>query len=70
MENTPKRASSEMSVGKRGKPDTDRLEKFYYGSATKDQGFKKWRPEHGITTDQYEKEPLRWGKLLNSITRK
>src|SRR5919106_1611803 len=22
------------------------LQKFYYGSATKDQGFKKWRPEH------------------------
>src|ERR671924_1091540 len=26
------------------------LEKFYYGSATKDQGFKKWRPERGLTT--------------------
>ena len=46
------------------------LEKFYYGSATKDQGFKKWRPERGLTTDQYEKELVRWDKLLNSITRK
>ena len=46
------------------------LGKFYYGSATKDHGFKKWRPERGLTTDQYEKELLRWEKLLNSITRK
>jgi iron(III) transport system substrate-binding protein len=46
------------------------LEKFYYGSAAKNQPFKKWRPERGLTTDQYEKELLRWEKLLNSITRK
>jgi len=46
------------------------LEKFYYGSATKDHGFKKWRPEHGLTTDNYEKELLRWEKLLKDITRK
>src|SRR2546428_8616249 len=46
------------------------LERFYYGSAAKDQGFKRWRPERGLTTDQYEKDLLRWGKLLNAITRK
>lgn len=46
------------------------LEKFYYGSATKDQGFKKWRPERGLTTDKYEKDLLRWEKLLKDITRK
>jgi iron(III) transport system substrate-binding protein len=46
------------------------LEKFYYGSATKDQGFKKWRPERGLTTEKYEKELLRWEKLLNDIARK
>ena len=46
------------------------LEKYYYGSGAKDYGFKKWRPEHGLTTDQYEKELLRWDKLLHSITRK
>ena len=46
------------------------LEKYYYGSGAKDYGFKKWRPEHGLTTDQYEKELLRWDKLLLSITRK
>ena len=32
------------------------LEKYYYGSGAKDYGFKKWRPERGLTTDQYEKE--------------
>ena len=46
------------------------LEKFYYGSGAKDYGFKKWRPERGLTTDQYEKELLRWEKLLHAITRK
>lgn len=46
------------------------LKKFYYGSPTTDQGFKKWRPEHGLTTDQYEKELDHWDKLLNSITHK
>ena len=46
------------------------LEKFYYGSAAQDQGFKKWRPEHGLTTEQYEKDLVRWDKLLHSITRK
>jgi iron(III) transport system substrate-binding protein len=46
------------------------LEKFYYGSATKDQGFKKWRPERGLATDKYEKELLRWEKLLKDIARK
>ena len=46
------------------------LEKYYYGSATKDHGFKKWRPERGLTTDNYEKDLLRWEKLLQEITRK
>jgi iron(III) transport system substrate-binding protein len=46
------------------------LEKFYYGSATKDQGFKKWRPERGLSTDKYEKDLLHWEKLLKDITRK
>jgi hypothetical protein len=46
------------------------LEKYYYGSGAKDYGFKKWRPEHGLTTEQYEKELERWDKLLNAITRK
>ena len=46
------------------------LEKYYYGSANKEQPFKKWRPEHGLTTEQYEKDLTYWDKLLNAITRK
>lgn len=46
------------------------LEKHYYGSGAKDYGFKKWRPEHGLTTDQYEKQLEHWDKLLKAITRK
>jgi hypothetical protein len=46
------------------------LKKFYYGSGAEDDVFKKWRPERGLTTDQYENEMLRWKKLLNAITRK
>ena len=46
------------------------LEKYYYGSGAKDYGFKKWRPERGLTTDQYEKDLARWDKLLHGITRK
>jgi iron(III) transport system substrate-binding protein len=46
------------------------LERFYYGSATRDQGFKKWRPERGLSTDKYEKDLLHWEKLLKEISRK
>ena len=46
------------------------LEKFEYGSAAKKLGFNKWRPDHGITTDKYEKELERWEKLLKEISRR
>ncbi len=46
------------------------LEKFYYGSATKTQGFNKWRPERGLTTAKYEKDLLGWEKLLDEIAHK
>ena len=46
------------------------LEKFEYGSAQKDLGFKRWRPDHGITTEKYEKDLERWEKLLKEISRK
>ena len=38
------------------------LEKSYYGSATKNQPFKRRRPERGLTTEKYEKEVVYWGK--------
>jgi iron(III) transport system substrate-binding protein len=46
------------------------LEKFEYGSARKNLGFKRWRPEQGSTTDKYEKDIERWEKLLKEISRK
>ncbi|MGH7928887.1 MAG: ABC transporter substrate-binding protein [Candidatus Binatia bacterium] len=46
------------------------LEKYQYGSATKDLGFKRWRPEHGSTTEKYEKDIERWEKLFKEISRK
>lgn len=46
------------------------LERYYYGSGAKEYGFKKWRPERGLTTDQYEKNLEHWDKLLRAITHK
>jgi iron(III) transport system substrate-binding protein len=46
------------------------LEKFEYGSAAKNLGFKRWRPDHGVATDKYEKDLERWEKLLKEISRK
>jgi iron(III) transport system substrate-binding protein len=46
------------------------LEKFEYGSAAKNLGFKRWRPDHGVATDKYEKELERWEKLLKEISRR
>jgi len=46
------------------------LEKFEYGSASKNLGFKRWRPDHGIATDKYEKDLERWEKLLKEISRR
>ena len=46
------------------------LEKYEYGSASKNLGFKRWRPDHGIATDKYEKELEGWEKLLKEISRR
>jgi ABC-type Fe3+ transport system substrate-binding protein len=46
------------------------MEKFEYGSAAKNLGFKRWRPDHGIATEKYEKDLERWEKLLKEISRK
>lgn len=46
------------------------LEKFQYGSASTDYGFRRWYPEQGLTTEQYEKANDRWDKLLREIGRK
>jgi len=46
------------------------LEKYDYGNPTKDYGFKRWFPEQGTTTEEYEKLDARWDKVLRELTRK
>jgi hypothetical protein len=46
------------------------LEKLDYGNATKDYGFKRWYPEKGLTTAQYDEQSTRWEKLLRELARK
>lgn len=45
-------------------------EKFKFGSALKNYGFKRWYPEKGLTTAQYEKANERWNKLMHEVGRK
>jgi len=46
------------------------LEKYHYGNAAKNYGFKRWRPEHEMSLEKYEKELERWEKLLRETGRK
>lgn len=45
-------------------------EKFRFATSTKNYGFKRWYPEKGLTTEQYEKAQDRWKKLLMELIRK
>lgn len=44
------------------------LEKFEYGSAAKKLPFTRWRPDHGVTVEKYEKDLERWQKLMKEIS--
>jgi iron(III) transport system substrate-binding protein len=46
------------------------LEEFEYGSPLKEYGFKRWYPEQGLTTEQYDKLDTRWNKELRALMRK
>jgi iron(III) transport system substrate-binding protein len=46
------------------------LEDLQFGSPSKDFGFKRWYPEAGMNTDQYDKESTNWQKVLREIGRK
>lgn len=46
------------------------LEKLQYGNATKDYGFKRWYPERGLSTDQYDRASSKWEKILRDLGRK
>jgi len=43
------------------------FERFKYGSATKEYGFKRWYTENGFTVEQYEREVGKWEKVMHSI---
>jgi len=46
------------------------LEDLQFGSPAKDFGFKRWYPEAGLNTEQYDKEASRWQKTLREMGRK
>lgn len=46
------------------------LEKYHYGNASKNYGFKRWRPERDMALDKYEKELERWERLLKDTGRR
>ncbi len=46
------------------------LEDLQFGSPSKDFGFKRWYPEAGMNTDQYDKEATKWQKALREIGKK
>jgi iron(III) transport system substrate-binding protein len=46
------------------------LEKYHYGNGAKNYGFKRWRPEHDMSLEKYEKELERWEKILRETGRK
>jgi hypothetical protein len=45
------------------------FEKDQQGSPAKDYGFKRWYPEEGMNTEQYDKASAQWEKLLREIGR-
>lgn len=46
------------------------LEDLQFGSPSKDFGFKRWYPEAGLNTEQYDKEATKWQKVLREVGRK
>lgn len=46
------------------------LEDLQFGSPSKDFGFKRWYPEGGLNTEQYDKEATKWQKALRDIGKK
>jgi iron(III) transport system substrate-binding protein len=46
------------------------IETFKHGSATKDYGFKRWYPEEGLTTSQYDQTMDKWQKLVGEFMRR
>ena len=46
------------------------LENLEFGNPSKDFGFKRWYPEAGLNTAQYDQEATKWQKALRELGRK
>lgn len=46
------------------------LEDLQFGSPSKDVGFKRWYPEAGMNTEQYDQAASKWQKALREVGRK
>jgi len=46
------------------------IEKFRHGSPLKDPGFKRWYPEEGLTTSQYDQAMDKWQKIVSDFARR
>jgi len=46
------------------------IETFKHGSAVKDYGFKRWYPEEGLTTSQYDQAMDKWQKMVSEFMRR
>ena len=46
------------------------VDKFRHGSPVKETGFKRWYPEEGFTTAQYDNAMNRWQKLVSEFVRR
>ena len=46
------------------------LEDLQFGSPSKDFGFKRWYPEAGMNTDQYDSAATKWQKALRELGKK
>ena len=52
-------------------PDGQRvLERFKYGSAAKEYGFKRWYLETELSREKYEQEVTKWENLMQSIVKR
>jgi iron(III) transport system substrate-binding protein len=46
------------------------IDTFKHGSPLKDYGFKRWYPEEGLSTAQYDQVMERWKKLVSEFARR
>ena len=46
------------------------LADLQFGNPSMDFGFKRWYPEAGLNTEQYDTEATKWQKILREIGRK